>query len=102
MKVERRSDQFHRQGAWGGKKDFTEGSFQLGHKEPNSPSRGNCLRKAELVGRKARDMGWPGFKVFPGLEDEPGKVSWGIFSKALNELLRLWSYSLFSFVPLFF
>lgn len=40
------------------------------------------------LGRMTRSEGWPGFKVFTGKEGEPGKVSWGMFSKASNALLN--------------
>ena len=46
----------------------------------------------------ASNPGWPGLKVFTGKEDEPGKVSWGVFSKSLNALLRLRSFLFYSVV----
>ena len=42
----------------------------------NNPSRG--LQEWQV------SWGWPWLKVFLGMEDEPKKVSWGVFSKSLK------------------
>lgn len=76
-----------------------KGHFSWAMKNPTIQT-GELPEKTGLGGMSST-MGWPGFKVFIGVEDELGKVIGGMFSKVLNALLRLGSFiPFYSFVPL--